>query len=133
MAQDQASEPKRLLIIDDDESLREIFTLMMTKAGYRVFEAEDGVVGLARMKAFRPHLVVLDLMMPRLSGFEVIHRMQSEGLGDIPVVVITGFSQSASEQVVRQEPNVLEFLRKPIEYAKLTELIGRLLGSPPRR
>lgn len=122
------AEPKRLLVIDDDESLCELFQTTMEKAGYHVAAAEDGVVGLAKVASFRPHLIVLDLMMPRLSGFEVLHKLQAEGKGDIPVVVVTGYSDAANEQVVRQEPNVVEFLQKPIKYAELTELLERLLA-----
>ena len=119
---------KRLLIIDDDESLCEIFKLTMEKAGYQVADAGDGERGLAKAKVFKPHLIVLDMMMPKLNGFGVLRRLQSEGLGGIPVIVITGFSDPANAQIVRQEPNVVEFLQKPIPYADLPALIARLLS-----
>jgi len=121
-------EPKRLLVIDDDDSLCELFRRTMEQAGYQVAAAEDGVVGLAKVAVFRPHLIVLDLMMPRLGGFEVLHKLQNEGRGDIPVVVISGYSDEANEQVIRQEPNVVDFLHKPIKYGELSALIGRLLA-----
>lgn len=121
-------EPKRLLVVDDDEDLRYLFTRAMEKTGYAVASAEDGELGLAKAKVFRPHLIVLDLMMPKLSGFEVLRRLQAEGFGDIPIVIISGFSDEASEQLIRQEPNVVDFLRKPIKYADLPALIGRLLS-----
>lgn len=120
---------KRLLIVDDDDSLRQIFVITMEAAGYQVAGAEDGILGIAKVKAFRPHLIVLDLMMPRLNGFDVLRRLQDEGHGSIPVVVVTGFSESANEQLVRHEPNVVAFMPKPIKYAELTALIGRLLAD----
>ena len=123
-----ATAPKRLLIIDDDESLRELFRITLEKAGYQVAGAADGLLGLAKAKVFKPALIVLDLMMPRLTGFDVLRRMPQEGLGAVPVIVITGYSDSAAEQVVRQEANVVAFLRKPVKYAELAELIGRLLA-----
>src|SRR4051812_7887871 len=104
---------KRLLIIDDDDSLRELFEFAMEKEGFFVASAEDGVKGLAKAAVFNPDLIVLDLMMPNLSGFEVIHRMQADGL-KTPVIVITGYSDQANEQVLRQEPNVVDFFKKPI-------------------
>jgi CheY-like chemotaxis protein len=125
---DASREAKRLLVIDDDESLCEIFTMTMEKAGYQVADAGDGELGLAKAKVFKPHLIVLDMMMPKLNGFEVLRRLQSEGLGAIPVIVITGYSDPANAQIVRQEPNVVEFLQKPIRYADLPALIGRLLS-----
>jgi CheY-like chemotaxis protein len=122
------SDGKKLLIIDDDDSLREVFEVTMEKAGYQVAGAADGLLGLAKAKVFKPHLIVLDLMMPKLDGFEVLRRLQSEGLGGIPVIVITGYSESASAQIVRSEPNVVEFLQKPIQYPELPALIARLLA-----
>lgn len=120
---------KRLLVIDDDDGLREIFKHFMEREGYLVAEAEDGVVGLAKVPVLKPHLIVLDLMMPNLNGFDVLHRLQKDGLGHIPVIIITGYSESANEQILRQEPNVVEFLKKPIAYAELLKLIRRLLDQ----
>lgn len=120
---------KRLLVIDDDDGLRELFKHFMAREGYIVAEAEDGVVGLAKIPVFKPQLIVLDLMMPNLNGFEVLHRLQKDSLGHIPVIIITGYSESANEQILRQEPNVVEFLKKPIAYAELVKLIRRLLEA----
>ncbi|MBI4375845.1 MAG: response regulator [Elusimicrobia bacterium] len=121
--------PKRLLIIDDDEDLQELFRRFMEKEGFNVAAAGDGLLGLAKAHAFNPDLIVLDLMMPNLNGFDTLHRLQKEGLGRIPVIVITGFSEQASEQVIRQEPNVVDFLSKPIKYGELTALIRRVLAD----
>jgi DNA-binding response OmpR family regulator len=119
---------KRLLIIDDDESLREVFEYTMTKAGFIVASAEDGVQGLAKVPAFKPHLIVLDLMMPNLNGFEVIHKLQALGLGSIPVIVVTGYSDRANENIIHSEANVVDFLKKPINYADLVKRIKGLLA-----
>jgi adenylate cyclase len=119
---------RRLLIIDDDTGLLEIFRLFMEKQGFSVASAEDGLLGLEKAKVFKPHLIVLDLMMPKLNGFEVIHRLQAEGLGAIPVIIITGFSNPANEQILRQEPNVVDFLSKPVDHAALVKRIRSLLS-----
>lgn len=118
----------RVLVIDDDESLRELFELAMEKEGFQVAAAEDGFKGLAKVAAFQPHLIVLDLMMPNLSGFEVIHRLQKSAPA-IPVIIITGYSDQANEQLLRQEPNVLDFVKKPIVYAELAALARKLLAG----
>ncbi|MBI3553453.1 MAG: response regulator [Elusimicrobia bacterium] len=125
------SEParkRRLLIIDDDDSLRELFEFSMEQEGFQVAQAADGILGLAKTEAFNPDLIVLDLMMPNLNGFETLHRLQLGEHAKIPVIVITGYNESASAHIVRQEPNVVEFLVKPIEYAALAETIRRLLA-----
>lgn len=121
----------RVLVIDDDEGLRELFDLYMRKAGFNVASAEDGVLGLAKAAVFQPHLIVVDLMMPRLNGFEVIHRLQAGELARVPVIVVTGFSETANEALIRQEPNVLDFLSKPISYPDLARRIREALASRP--
>jgi DNA-binding response OmpR family regulator len=120
--------PARLLIVDDEEPLREVFRIFMEKAGFIVDEAEDGVAGLERAKLARPDLIVLDLMMPRLSGFDVLHRLAETSLKEVPVIVITGFSNVANEELIKQERAVIAFLKKPIVYAELVKTIKKALG-----
>ena len=122
-------EAGRVLVVDDDESLLEVLRLHLSKAGFHAATAEDGLKGLEKAKVFRPHVIVLDLMMPRLNGFELIHRLQTEDLSSVPVIVITGFSDSANEQLIRQEPNVVDFVKKPFDH---TELIARIRGVIPQ-
>jgi two-component system OmpR family response regulator len=117
---------KRVLLIDDDESLRELFELAMAKH-FTVAVAEDGVTGLAKVSVFKPHLIVLDLMMPRLNGFEVIHQLQAGGFKDIPVIVITGYSERANEGIVTMESNVVAFFHKPLKFDELIAKIDGLL------
>ena len=119
---------KRVLLIDDDESLRELFQLAMGKE-FNVAVAEDGVKGLAKAAAFRPHLIVLDLMMPQLDGFAVIHKLQATELASVPVVVITGYSDRANEGLVIQEPNVVAFFHKPLKFDELAAKLRALLSA----
>jgi len=119
---------KRLLLIDDDESMRELFQLAMGKK-FNVAVAEDGVKGLAKVPAFKPHLIVLDLMMPNLSGFEVIRKLQILGLQKIPVIVITGYSDQANESLINEEPNVVAFYHKPLKFDVLEAKINGLLAD----
>jgi len=118
---------KRVLLIDDDESLRELFVLAMGQV-FNVAVAEDGVKGMAKVAAFNPQLIVLDLMMPLLNGFEVIHRLQAEGFKDIPVLVITGYSDKANESIIDREKNVVAFLHKPLKFEELIAKIKVLLA-----
>jgi CheY-like chemotaxis protein len=122
-----AAAGKRVLLIDDDESLRELFQLAMGNR-FNVTVAEDGEKGLEKVAAFRPHLIVLDLMMPRLDGFGVIHKLQDMGFKDIPVIVITGYSEKANGGLASQEPNVVAFLQKPLKFEDLIAKINGLLA-----
>jgi CheY-like chemotaxis protein len=119
---------KRLLVIDDDDSLREVFQLNMEREGFQIAQASDGLKGLAKAAVFKPHVIVLDLMMPNLNGFETLHRLQMDGFEKIPVIVVTGYSESANAHIVRAEPNVVEFLSKPIDYGALADFIRKLLA-----
>lgn len=119
---------KRVLLIDDDESLRELFMLAMSK-DFNAAVADDGVTGLAKAAVFKPHLIVLDLMMPGLNGFEVLRRLHSEGLQGVPVIVITGYSDQANEGLVSKEPNVVAFCTKPLKFNELIEKIKSTLAA----
>lgn len=122
------TESKRILVIDDDEALRELFDVALGKAGFVVAGAEDGLKGLAKAEAFKPHLIVLDIMMPNLGGFEVLHKLQAMGLGGVPVIVITGYSEQANEALIIREPNVVDFLKKPIQFSEIAAKIRKLLA-----
>lgn len=115
-----------MLVIDDDEDLRALMRLMLGKAEFDVIEAEDGEAGLALIRTRFPDLVILDLMMPKLDGFGVLRGMQAESL-KIPVVIVTGYSEKANEQILRSESNVVELLPKPVRYDELLAIIRRAL------
>jgi len=127
---DDADARPRLLIIEDDEGLRELFEAFMRRRGFRVACAEDGERGLAEAAAFKPQLIVLDLMMPRLTGLEVVRRLQTSESARVPVIVVTAFSALADTKIILSEPNVVGFLTKPIRYEPLAERIRELLAEP---
>ena len=79
----------RLLVVDDDEAIREIISAMLTEQGYEIVTAEDGQQALELLPQFRPHLVVTDLRMPRMSGDELV-RIMRESFPQLPVIVVSG-------------------------------------------
>lgn len=121
---------KKILIIDDDQLIREVLSMIVKQDGFEVDTAEDGEVGLEKVRTFHPDLVLVDLMMPKLSGFEVIHQMQSPDLNKIPIIVITGYSDAANEQIIREEPNVNDLLKKPVRGEVLLPRLHQLLDIP---
>ncbi len=123
--------PKRVLVIDDDDSIREVLDHLLRAEGLEVQGAIDGKQGIEKLPVFKPGLIVLDLMMPRMSGFEVLQKLQEEGWTKVPVIVITGrYQDPSNEASIRLESNVVEFLRKPVRYADLASLIRRLYEQP---
>jgi CheY-like chemotaxis protein len=94
-----ADEPGSVLIVEDDPLSRSLLRDAVEKLGPRVAEAENGSVGLARVRAERPRLILLDLMMPVMDGFEFLEELRRtpEGAG-IPVVVVTAKDLSPQER-----------------------------------
>jgi len=120
-----------VLIVEDDQQAREILARSLEKEGYRVVEAADGQVAMALLDTMRPDLVVLDLMMPNMDGFQFAEYMRmNSGEAPIPVLVLTGRTLSADDlqQLGAHVEGIMEKGRDPKE-AVLAE-IHRLLEAP---
>jgi DNA-binding response OmpR family regulator len=119
---------KLVLIIDDDEGIREILTFMVKKEGYRAEVAVDGEEGVQKAERLRPDLILLDLMMPRYGGFEVLRQLQGSDLSRIPIVIVTGrYTDRSTAEMIRQESNVVDFLEKPLKPSVFVATLDRLL------
>jgi CheY-like chemotaxis protein len=79
----------RLLLVDDDASIREVSAALLTEDGYEVLTAEDGVQALEVLPGFGPDFVITDLRMPRMSGFELLKIMRERFPG-LPVIAVSG-------------------------------------------
>jgi PAS domain S-box-containing protein len=116
-----------ILVAEDDDDLRGVLTASLTRNGHYVIQARDGAEALAAIERDQVDLLVLDLVMPNIDGFEVLARLKEIKKGlTIPVVVVTGTDRSTTElRALRLGANV--YLTKPIEAAALTEEVTRLL------
>jgi CheY-like chemotaxis protein len=118
------SERQTILVVEDDEDLRRLFRTALTLAGYDVIEAADGLEALQRIDRGIPDLVVLDLMLPRISGMVVQQELAAQVLTrQIPVVVITGTPAHAGEL------DVACFLRKPVSPDQLISAVRKCLAA----
>ena len=85
---------KKILIIEDDKFLRELITQKLTKENYDTSEAVDGEKGLKKIKEERPDLILLDLILPGIDGFEVLAKMKEDSaLNQIPVIILSNLGQ----------------------------------------
>jgi DNA-binding response OmpR family regulator len=85
---------KTILIVEDDKFLRELIAQKLTKEGYDISEAVDGEEGIKKIKTEKPDLVLLDLILPGIDGFEVLSRMKAdEKLAGIPVIILSNLGQ----------------------------------------
>ncbi len=85
---------KTILLVEDDEFLAELYGTKLGLEGYEVLLANDGEKGLKMIKDKKPHLILLDIILPKMDGFEILKAMRSEkSVKDIPVILLTNLSQ----------------------------------------
>jgi len=118
-----------ILVAEDDADLRDVLTTSLTRNGHQVITARDGAEALAAIEREHIDLLVLDLIMPNIDGFEVLARLKEIQMNEtLPVIVVSGTDRSLSElRALRLGANV--YLTKPIEAAALTEEVTRLLTT----
>jgi two-component system, OmpR family, alkaline phosphatase synthesis response regulator PhoP len=84
----------KLLIVEDDNAIRTLYTLKLTKSGFEVLEAADGGKGLEMAKKELPDIILLDVMMPVMNGFEVLKELRkSKDTAEIPVIILSNFGE----------------------------------------
>ena len=111
--------PPLILIVDDKQTNREILRTRLQAEGYQLVEAEDGEVALSMARQHRPDLILLDVLMPKIDGFEVCRRLKSDtDLPFIPIVLVTAKIDS-KDVVTGLEAGADEYLTKPIDQATL--------------
>ena len=121
---------KVVLVIEDDPDQRRLLERMLSGAGFRVVTAADGEAGIATVVATAPDLIVLDVMMPRLNGFQTCRRLKSDpATARFPVVILTTKDEPA-DQFWATEVGADAFLNKPVDFPELLATIGRLTEDP---
>jgi CheY-like chemotaxis protein len=126
------SSEKLIMIVDDDDSVRELLEFVVQKEGFKVASARDGEEGLNKIREMMPNLILLDLMLPKYGGFEILRQLQSGPTASIPIVIVTGrYSDRSTAEMIRQESNVVDFLEKPVKPPVLAMNLHRLLKTKP--
>lgn len=109
---DDNASPKKLLLVDDDNFILVVYGDGFKNAGYQVVTAKDGEEALVKMRTERPDLVLLDIIMPNLNGFEVLKSVQADPeLSTISVMVLTNLSQASDEKEAR-DYGAVDFMTK---------------------
>lgn len=112
-----------VLIIDDEEAMRDSCSQILLKSGFRAETAEDGATGLEKIKELRPDLILVDLKMPGISGFDVLERLKAIDPKVIPIV-ITGYA-TVDSAVEAMKKGAYDFLPKPFSPEELRIIIRR--------
>lgn len=122
-----ATTAKHILIVDDYPDALDIWTLYLRSLGYEVSTAADGASAISQAEQLLPDLIVLDLEMPGISGFEAARRLrQNPSTEDIPLIAATGYSHHRQLAMAR-EAGFDQVVVKPVEPDRLVEEIERLL------
>jgi CheY-like chemotaxis protein len=120
---------RRVLVIDDEPDVRLLYRVNLRHAGYEVLEADDGERGIEMALESLPDAVVLDLMMPRTDGFEVLKILRSHPeAGDMPVLVLTADTRRDDHRRC-YELGADDVITKPFVPDDLTQGIGRILDA----
>jgi len=120
-------DPPRILIVDDNETNRCLLTARLGAEGYETTEAENGERALAVAHEVAPDVVLLDVMMPKIDGFEVCRRMKGDPtLGFVPIVMVTARTDS-KDVVTGLNAGADEYLTKPIDHAALVARVRSML------
>ena len=119
---------RKILIIDDEAHVRRLIEAVLGRAGYEVITAINGDDGLAKLGSKKPELVILDVAMPEMDGFEVLERIQDNPqTRKTPVIMLTGKDQTAARA---RQANVTAYISKPFDNIKLTAIIAQIFLEP---
>mgnify|MGYP001466596553 FL=1 len=119
---------KKILVVDDEPDLLKVVTFRLRKLGYDIIEATDGQKAIALIQEHRPDLILLDLRLPIMDGWEVCRRVKADDqLKHIPIVFLTA-SVGALNSEMTKELKAEYLLVKPFEPEKLLEIVKKLIG-----
>ncbi len=122
-----APAPKRILLVDDDQEIIESLKVALTAKGYEILVARDGNQGLAMAEREDPNLVILDMMMPKRSGFLVLEKLRRTQKDPTRVIMITA-NEGSRHKAYAEMLGVDDYIRKPFAMDRLIESVERLLA-----
>ena len=118
---------KRILLVDDDRDIVEAIRAALEAGGYKIFVARDGNQGLAMVEREDPDLVILDMMMPKRSGFLVLEKLRRTRSVPVRVIMITA-NEGTRHKAYAEMLGVDDYIRKPFPMDRLIESVNRLLA-----
>jgi len=121
----------KVLITEDEPNIVESLTFILKRVGYEVTAVTDGEAALLSLRASQPDVMILDLMVPKLNGFEVLKRVKGDqALAGLPVLVLSAKGQAHDRRLV-EEIGADAFVTKPFSNRDIVEQIDRLCGRLP--
>jgi len=122
------AEPKRILVIDDESGVRRLLTDLLAGEGYDVSEASDGIRGLERLRDVSPDLIILDLMMPVVSGWAFAEKCRRMDIsGDVPIIAMSAMLDLNRAAATLDALGVRAYVAKPFDVEALLALVAQLV------
>lgn len=122
------TEPKVILVIDDVEENVDIISQKLTHLGYRVIPAYDGEEGLNLIKKERPNLVLCDIMLPKIDGWDILASVNDDPeISHIPIILMTAYTtiQFRGERKRAIELGAVDYLKKPFDLSDMVDIVAR--------
>lgn len=117
---------KKILVVDDSPTERHVLTELLTRQGYQVVTAEDGEQGIQMARREMPDLILMDVVMPGINGYQATRTItRDEALKHIPVIMCTTKNEE-TDRIWGMRQGALDYLEKPLDHAKLLARIAAL-------
>jgi len=117
----------QILVVDDNPTVRRFVTSILQPLGYKVLVAADGIEALSKVSRQPPDMIMLDLVMPRMNGYQFLLALQQKGLAPNAKIVILSSAREQVAQKVKEATRVEEALPKPVKAQQLRELVSKYL------
>ena len=121
----------RILVVDDDQVIQQLLKVNLELEGYAVEVASDGEEALVLFDRFQPDLVLLDIMMPKLDGWEVARRLAGTAGGPVPIVLLSARAQESDVQK-GNDLGVAAYVTKPFDPIQLLHLVAGIIAQQDR-
>jgi two-component system, cell cycle response regulator DivK len=122
---------KRILVVEDQEDLRGVLRTLLTGSGYEMLEAADGQVGVEKAKSELPDLILMDIQLPVLDGYDATRQIKADPrLAATPVIAVSSFAMKGDEEKARAA-GCDHYVTKPYSPIQLLRIIGGFLGDKP--
>ena len=121
--------PKKIVYIEDDLEMTYLIKMILERKGYEIISTNDGMEGFEVIEREKPDLVLLDLMMPNIDGWDIYHQLKSnENTNQIPVIIISAKAQPIDKVLGIQIAKVNNYISKPFKPQELLESIESILN-----
>jgi two-component system, OmpR family, alkaline phosphatase synthesis response regulator PhoP len=122
--------PSTILVVDDDRNIRELISVNLRSAGYCVIVASDGNEAMEKIRSRTPDLIILDIMMPEIDGWELCKWVRDDPLlGNVKILMLTAKGTERDKLIGREIFKADEYMTKPFEIDLLQQTVSRLLNG----